>query len=149
MCAGAIASHVRCACGRPRQYDGGSCAVRLQAAPERGFDPFSDPPRGEICIKGPMVFAGYYKMPDKTKEEFGGRNPPPAALCQLHSCRWTVTKLAIGDLRHAYTVCHLVSFQKCNTLQCRPCTGPGIDVGGTTAAPSVTLSHQKISALGR
>lgn len=79
VCADTMASHVHCACGRPRKYDGESCAVRLQAAPEMGYDPFSDPPRGEICIKGPMVFAGYYKMPDKTKEEFGGRNPQPAA----------------------------------------------------------------------
>lgn len=54
----------------------------VQAAPEMGYDPFSDPPRGEICIKGPMVFAGYYKMPEKTKEEFGA----PHIVEAIESC---------------------------------------------------------------
>jgi long-chain acyl-CoA synthetase len=43
---------------------------RFQAAKEMGYSPTASPPRGEICIRGPMVFAGYFKMEDKTKESF-------------------------------------------------------------------------------
>jgi hypothetical protein len=36
---------------------------RLEAVPEMGYDPLASPPRGEIIIKGPVVFQGYYKVP--------------------------------------------------------------------------------------
>jgi len=35
---------------------------RLEAVPEMGYDPMSNPPRGEIIIKGPVVFQGYYQV---------------------------------------------------------------------------------------
>ena len=35
---------------------------RLEAVPEMGYDPLADPPRGEIIIKGPVVFQGYYQV---------------------------------------------------------------------------------------
>eukprot|EP01026_Neomeris_dumetosa_P050635 TRINITY_DN44443_c0_g1_i10.p1 TRINITY_DN44443_c0_g1~~TRINITY_DN44443_c0_g1_i10.p1 ORF type:complete len:663 (-),score=91.10 TRINITY_DN44443_c0_g1_i10:340-2328(-) len=41
---------------------------RLEAVPEMNYSPSSDPPRGEVLIRGPNVFKGYYKMPDKTEE---------------------------------------------------------------------------------
>jgi len=43
----------------------------LQAVPEMKYDPYGEVPQGEILLRGPMVFAGYYKMADKTKESFG------------------------------------------------------------------------------
>lgn len=43
----------------------GSCLpshnIRLEGVPEMKYDPLSDPPRGEVCIQGPVVFSGYYK----------------------------------------------------------------------------------------
>ncbi|CAK7335715.1 unnamed protein product [Dovyalis caffra] len=42
--------------------------VCLESVPEMGYDALSSTPRGEICIRGKTVFAGYYKREDLTKE---------------------------------------------------------------------------------
>ena len=42
--------------------------VRLVSVPELNYDALSDPPRGEICIKGKTLFSGYHKSPDLTEE---------------------------------------------------------------------------------
>ncbi|KAL4549211.1 hypothetical protein Ndes2526B_g04245 [Nannochloris sp. 'desiccata'] len=54
---------------------GPPCAAtefRFESVPELKYDATEDPPKGEICIRGPMVFAGYYKDPEKTAAEFDG-----------------------------------------------------------------------------
>ncbi|CAJ0572701.1 unnamed protein product, partial [Mesorhabditis spiculigera] len=47
------------------------CAqIALREWPEAGYSPFNDPPTGEILISGPHIAAGYWKKPEKTKEDF-------------------------------------------------------------------------------
>jgi long-subunit acyl-CoA synthetase (AMP-forming) len=45
--------------------------IRLEAVPEMGYDPAAEPPTGEVCIRGPGLFSGYYKQPELTKECMG------------------------------------------------------------------------------
>merc|ERR1712224_10145 len=41
---------------------------RLEAVPEMNYYPTSDPPRGEVLMRGPSVFAGYFKDEKQTKD---------------------------------------------------------------------------------
>jgi len=45
-----------------------SVEVKLRDVAEMGYLANASPPRGEICMRGPTIFAGYFKMPDKTAE---------------------------------------------------------------------------------
>ncbi|GJP55181.1 hypothetical protein CLOM_g14159 [Closterium sp. NIES-68] len=50
--------------------------TRLESIPEMNYDAIgaqeeggeTHPPRGEVCIRGPILFSGYYKREDLTKE---------------------------------------------------------------------------------
>ena len=45
--------------------------MRFEGQEELGYDPLGKPPRGELLIRGPALFAGYYKDAEKTKESIG------------------------------------------------------------------------------
>ncbi|CAK8575758.1 unnamed protein product [Lathyrus sativus] len=42
--------------------------ARLESMPEMGYDALSGQPRGEICLRGNTLFAGYHKRQDLTEE---------------------------------------------------------------------------------
>merc|ERR1719174_2806343 len=45
-----------------------SVEYRLEAVPEMEYSPFDNPPRGEVLIRGPATFSGYYKDPKQTSD---------------------------------------------------------------------------------
>jgi long-chain acyl-CoA synthetase len=49
-------------CGPPLEC----LMVKLVDIPEMGY--FANDDRGEVCAKGPSIFKGYYKEPEKTAE---------------------------------------------------------------------------------
>ncbi|KAK9059331.1 hypothetical protein SSX86_021951 [Deinandra increscens subsp. villosa] len=42
--------------------------ARLESVPEMNYDALSSKPQGEICIRGDVLFSGYHKREDLTKE---------------------------------------------------------------------------------
>ncbi|CAD7704109.1 unnamed protein product, partial [Ostreobium quekettii] len=49
-----------------------STTFRLESVPELGYDALADPPCGELLIKSPQLFSGYYKAPDASNVDKDG-----------------------------------------------------------------------------
>jgi long-chain acyl-CoA synthetase len=47
-----------------------ACEIMLKSVPDMGYLVTDSPPRGEILISGSTVASGYYKMPEKSAEDF-------------------------------------------------------------------------------
>lgn len=98
--------------------------LRFEGNTELGYDPLGSPPRGEICIRGPQVFAGYHKDEKKTNEAFGELRMLPCLLSGLRRtcnsfnllvfnvqrpCAWCIHEngctIAGKHMRHAHGAC--------------------------------------------
>ncbi|KAH0792240.1 AMP-binding enzyme family protein [Histomonas meleagridis] len=57
-----------------------ACEVKLRKYGD--YSPQHDPPEGELLVRGPIVFKGYYKQPELTQEAFDGEWFKTGDICR-------------------------------------------------------------------
>ena len=60
-------------------------SFKLKDIPEMSYLSTDNPPRGEVLIKGPGVFKGYFRNAEKTEESFIGDWFCSGDVAQLNS----------------------------------------------------------------
>jgi len=95
---------------------------RLEAVPDMEYYPSSDPPRGEVIMRGASLFSGYYKRDDLTKDAMDadgwfhtgdvGEIQPNGSL-KIIDRKKNIFKLSQGEY---VAVEHVESVLKKNTL---------------------------------
>ena len=68
---------------------GAAVELRFEGSEELGYDPLGTPPKGEICLRGPIIFQGYYQDKKKTDEAFGGRLSTSGCAVLLNASKAT------------------------------------------------------------
>ena len=91
---------------------------RLKGVPSLGLDPLSttEPARGEICIRGPMLLSGFYSKEGAARARAHPMNFASVSATDMFVCLWQLGGSCLLLLDHA--MCH----SHAGVRRCAPCS---------------------------